>query len=119
MSEHGAALQTFNEQLVKCLEELKSKRNDLVEVIQREEAEKIVLEKNIRALQDKLAQLNNSLSQHRAMCSNYDKTIEDTELGFKKILESSQTLLQVAQHGANTIGAEHEHLMRYSVKNHN
>ncbi|XP_050312712.1 microtubule nucleation factor SSNA1-like isoform X2 [Anthonomus grandis grandis] len=79
MSEHGAALQTFNEQLVKCLEELKSKRNDLVEVIQREEAEKIVLEKNIRALQDKLAQLNNSLSQHRAMCSNYDKTIEDTE----------------------------------------
>ncbi|KAF7274050.1 hypothetical protein GWI33_013269 [Rhynchophorus ferrugineus] len=84
MSEHGAALQTYNQELVKCLEQLKVKRTELVEIIRREEAEKMVLEKNIRALQEKLANLHNTLQHHRTVCENYDRTINETESGFKK-----------------------------------
>ncbi|XP_030767881.1 13 kDa deflagellation-inducible protein-like [Sitophilus oryzae] len=97
MSEHGSALQTYNQELVKCLEHLKLERNELVEVIRREEAEKMVLEKNIRILEDKLCNLQDRLQHHKKMCDNYDKTISETDMGYKKILESSLALLRSAQ----------------------
>ncbi|KAJ8934649.1 hypothetical protein NQ314_013248 [Rhamnusium bicolor] len=119
MSEHGAALQTYNLELVKCilflmfilkiitsisgLEDLKIKRNEIVDIIYKEEAEKVVLEKNLEALQNRLALLNKSLEHHKNIYENYDKTINDTENGFKKILESSQALLHLAQHESNKI----------------
>ncbi|KAI4465649.1 sjoegren syndrome nuclear autoantigen 1 [Holotrichia oblita] len=108
MSEHGASLQTYNQELVKCnilncLEDLKVKRNSLQNIIDREENEKNCLERNIKALQEKLNILSNQLTQHKRLRDNYDKTIQDTQSGFKKILESAQTLLNLAQHEANTL----------------
>ncbi|KAK4880051.1 hypothetical protein RN001_008197 [Aquatica leii] len=103
MSEHGAALQTYNQELVKCLEQLKIKRNELQDLINQEENDKSILEKNLKALQDKLQKLNTSLVQHQKLRDNYDQTIQDTETGFKKILESSQTLLNLAQHEASKL----------------
>ncbi|KAK5646778.1 hypothetical protein RI129_005242 [Pyrocoelia pectoralis] len=104
MSEHGASLQTYNQELVKCLEQLKIRRNDLQDVINQEETDKSILERNLRTIQDKLAKLNNNLVQHQKLRESYDQTIKDTELGFKKILESSQTLLNLALHEANKLG---------------
>ncbi|KAJ8977510.1 hypothetical protein NQ317_017128 [Molorchus minor] len=83
MSEHGAALQTYNQELVKCLEELKFKRNEIIDTIYKEEAEKAVLEKNLETLQNRLALLNKSLEHYRHIYESYDKTITDTENGFK------------------------------------
>ncbi|XP_018567209.1 13 kDa deflagellation-inducible protein-like [Anoplophora glabripennis] len=103
MTEHGAALQTYNQELVKCLEDLKFKRNEIVDVIYKEEAEKVILEKKIEALQNRLTLLNKSLEHHKYMYESYDKTIKETEDGFKKILESSQALLHLAQHEANKL----------------
>ncbi|KAF5288021.1 hypothetical protein FQA39_LY15550 [Lamprigera yunnana] len=104
MSEHGAALQTYNQELVKCLEQLKIKRNDLQDHINQEENDKSVLEKNLKTLQEKLNRVNISLSQHQKLRDSYDQAIQDTEIGFKKILESSQTLLNLAQHEASKLG---------------
>ncbi|XP_025829425.1 Sjoegren syndrome nuclear autoantigen 1 homolog isoform X2 [Agrilus planipennis] len=84
MSEHGAALQTYNQELVKCLEELKNKRNALQVIIEREENEKMQLEKNMKVIQDKLQSCNNKLIQHIRIRNNYDQTIKETEVGFKK-----------------------------------
>ncbi|XP_025829424.1 Sjoegren syndrome nuclear autoantigen 1 homolog isoform X1 [Agrilus planipennis] len=103
MSEHGAALQTYNQELVKCLEELKNKRNALQVIIEREENEKMQLEKNMKVIQDKLQSCNNKLIQHIRIRNNYDQTIKETEVGFKKILESSQTLLNLVQHEAGKL----------------
>ncbi|GJQ69840.1 hypothetical protein Trydic_g22388 [Trypoxylus dichotomus] len=108
MSEHGASLQTYNQELVKCnllncLEDLRLKRNSLQKVIDQEENDKNSLERNIKVLQEKLNVLSNQLSQHKRLRDNYDKTIQDTQSGFKKILESAQTLLNLAQHEANTL----------------
>ncbi|KAJ8915622.1 hypothetical protein NQ315_003406 [Exocentrus adspersus] len=96
MCEHGAALQTYNQELVKC-------KNEIVDVIYKEEAEKAVLEKKLDALRNRLSTLNKSLEYHKSLYENYDKTIKDTEEGFRKILESSQALLHLAQHEANKL----------------
>nr|XP_022914113.1 Sjoegren syndrome nuclear autoantigen 1 homolog isoform X2 [Onthophagus taurus] len=86
MSEHGAALQTYNQELVKCLEDLRLKREKLQTIIDGEENNKNILEKNIKALQDKLHVVNTNLNNHRDIRDNYDRMIKDAENGFKKIV---------------------------------
>ncbi|KAG5869776.1 hypothetical protein JTB14_036341 [Gonioctena quinquepunctata] len=117
MSEHGAALQTYNQELVKCLEDLKCKRNEIVDVIYREEAERVVLEKNVKALQEKLRLLDKNLNHHKDIYEQYEKTIKDTENGFRKILESSQTLLQVAQLETNRLDCSQNTVSNISLPN--
>ncbi|KAF2896983.1 hypothetical protein ILUMI_09190 [Ignelater luminosus] len=108
MSEHGAALQTYNQELVKCLEQLKVKRNELQDIINQEENEKTILERNLKVLQEKLTKVNTTLQQHHRLRDSYNQTIKDTENGFKKILESSQTLLNLAQHEAHKLGGSNK-----------
>ncbi|KAJ8961299.1 hypothetical protein NQ318_008985 [Aromia moschata] len=104
MSEHGAALQTYNQELVKCKDYLfVPKRNEIVDIIYKEEAEKAVLEKNLDILQSRLTLLKKSLEHYKSVYEGYDRTIKETENGFKKILESSQTLLQLAQQEASKL----------------
>lgn len=67
------------------LEDLKLRKADIMNVIKKEEADKAVLEKNIRVLQEKLTVLNNSLVKHKNLYENYDRTIKETETGFKKV----------------------------------
>lgn len=56
-----------------------------MDVVYREEAERVVLEKNLKALQEKLDTLNQSLENHKGMYESYEKTIRETEDGFKKV----------------------------------
>ncbi|XP_031339821.1 Sjoegren syndrome nuclear autoantigen 1 homolog isoform X2 [Photinus pyralis] len=84
MSEHGATLQTYNQELVKCLEQLKIRRNELQDVIHQEETDKSILERNLKTLQEKLSKLNSNLAQHQKLRDSYDQTIKDTELDTRK-----------------------------------
>ncbi|XP_026110425.1 Sjoegren syndrome nuclear autoantigen 1-like [Carassius auratus] len=95
MTQQGAALQTYNNELVKCIEELCSKREELNRLIQQEEAEKTRLQHDIRLLTDKLSHVNESLAHRLAARADFDRTIAETEAAYMKILESSQTLLSV------------------------
>ena len=49
----------------------------------------------MKTLADRLEIINNSLGKKYAMRNEYDKTIQETQSAFNKILESSQTLLHV------------------------
>ena len=49
----------------------------------------------MRALSDRLESLNGSLARKYATRNEYQKTIDETQSAFNKILESSQTLLHV------------------------
>lgn len=95
MSQQGAALQTYNNELVKCIEELCSKRDELNRQITLEEEEKTRLQHDIRVLSEKLCRVNESLARRLAARADFDKTIAETEAAYMKILESSQTLLSV------------------------
>lgn len=88
-------LQNYNAELVTCIEDLREKREALNRTILQEEEEKAKIQKNISLMTDRLAKLNDNLSMRVQARQEYDKTIEETEQAYMKILESSQTLLHV------------------------
>ncbi|XP_066918030.1 microtubule nucleation factor SSNA1-like [Clytia hemisphaerica] len=93
MSNQGAALQLYNNELVKCIEDLCTKRDELHRQIVSEEEEKTKIQNDIRILTERLAKVTESLSKKYAAQNDYDRTISETEAAYMKILESSQTLL--------------------------
>ncbi|XP_043273395.1 Sjoegren syndrome nuclear autoantigen 1 homolog [Venturia canescens] len=103
MSQHGAALQTYNQELVKCLEEMKTRRNELQTQIDSQEEEKNHLQREIEKLSYKLTRVDDSLNKRIAVRNEYDKTIADTEAAYLKILESSQILLNMIKREATSL----------------
>ncbi|CAK9801416.1 Microtubule nucleation factor SSNA1 [Anthophora quadrimaculata] len=107
MSQHGAALQTYNQELVKSLEEMKLRRAELQTEIDSQEEEKSNLQREIEKLSYKLTRLNDSLTKKIAVKNEYDRIIADTETAYVKtynrILESSQLLLNVIKREASSL----------------
>ena len=103
MAEQGAALQTYNNELVKCLDELCEKRSILQKEIDKEEQEKFALETQHKNIQDKLTRTNTKLNDKYATKKEYDKLISESEQAYMKILESSQVLLNVVKRDAASL----------------
>ncbi|KAF6328184.1 SS nuclear autoantigen 1 [Rhinolophus ferrumequinum] len=103
MTQQGAAMQNYNNELVKCIEELCQKREELCRQIQQEEDEKQRLQNEVRQLTEKLARVNENLARKIASRNEFDQTIAETEAAYLKILESSQTLLSVLKKEAGNL----------------
>ena len=114
MAEQGAALQSYNNELVKCLDELCEKRSLLQKDIDKEEEQKFSLETQFKTIQDKLTRTNARLDDKYATKAEYDKLISESEQAYMKILESSQVLLNVVKRDAATLN----HKSSSSEKNH-
>merc|ERR1711990_831777 len=95
MASQGASLQNYNNELVKCIEDLKEKREEVNRQILKDEEEKQKIQNDLRILTERLSRINDSLARKVASRNEYDKTIMETEAAYMKILESSQTLLHV------------------------
>ena len=95
MANQGASLQNYNNELVKCVEDLREKREEINRQILKEEEEKAKIQRDLSILTDRLSTINESLARKIQARNEYDRTIQDTEAAHMKILESSQTLLQV------------------------
>ncbi|CAI9580667.1 unnamed protein product [Staurois parvus] len=67
MSQQGAALQTYNNELVKCIEDLCSKRDELNRQIQQEEEEKNKLQNDVRILTEKTVQSERELGEENGV----------------------------------------------------
>ncbi|KAJ4442175.1 hypothetical protein ANN_12041, partial [Periplaneta americana] len=85
MSQQGAALQTYNQELVKAIEDMKRRRSELQQLIDQQEEEKTVLQREIEAMSYRLAQINGSLSKKIAARTEYDRTISETEAAYSKV----------------------------------
>ena len=94
MSAQGATLQNYNNELVKCIEDLREKREELNKQIMKEEEDKGKIQKELSLLTDRLQKINESLVRKTQARNEYDKTIQETEAAYMKILESE---LQLAQ----------------------
>merc|ERR1712146_825381 len=94
MAQQGATLQNYNNELVKCIEDLREKREELNRQIMKEE-DKGKIQKELSLLTDRLQKINESLVRKTQARNEYDKTVQETEAAYMKILESSQTLLHV------------------------
>ena len=68
-----------------------------------EEEEKARIQKDISLLTDRLSRLNESLVRKVQARNEYDKTIVESEQAFSKILESSQSLLQIMKKEAEVL----------------
>jgi len=97
MTQQGAALQTYNNELVKSLEELKARRAALQQQIEAESLEKRKLEAEKARLEERLDVVNGSLEEKMVTGRDYDRVIQEAEQAYTKILESSQVLLNVVQ----------------------
>uniref|UniRef100_A0ABI8AL00 SS nuclear autoantigen 1 n=1 Tax=Felis catus TaxID=9685 RepID=A0ABI8AL00_FELCA len=84
MTQQGAALQNYNNELVKCIEELCQKREELCRQIQQEEDEKQRLQSEVRQLTEKLARVNENLARKIASRNEFDRTIAETEAAYLK-----------------------------------
>lgn len=93
MSNQGATLQLYNNELVKCIEEMCTKRDEIHKQIVEEEEEKNKIQSDLRNLTDRLTKITESLSRKYAAQNEFDKTIGETETAYMKIIESSQTLV--------------------------
>mmetsp|Transcript_26888 Transcript_26888/g.39838 ORF Transcript_26888/g.39838 Transcript_26888/m.39838 type:complete len:112 (-) Transcript_26888:199-534(-) len=95
MAGQGASLQNYNNELVKCIEDLRDKREEINKQILKEEEEKAKIQRDLSILTDRLSTINEKLAKKIQARNEYDRTIQETEAAYMKILESSQTLLQV------------------------
>ena len=77
------------------IEDLCAKRDELQRQILIEEEDKHKLENEIRLSSEKLAKINENLAKKITARTEFDRTISETEAAYMKILESSQTLLNV------------------------
>ncbi|KAA3678381.1 sjoegren syndrome nuclear autoantigen 1 [Paragonimus westermani] len=87
MAHQGAALQNYNNELVKCFEELCKRREDLQRQIQQDETERSKLQREINILNEKLTAVNEALQKKLATRSEYDRTIAESEAAYMKVLD--------------------------------
>ena len=84
MAKQGAVLQGYNNELVKCIEDLCAKRDELQRQIVLEEEEKTKIQNDLRILTERLARINESLAKKLSLRNDYDKTIAETEAAYVK-----------------------------------
>jgi sjoegren syndrome nuclear autoantigen 1 len=104
MAGQGASLQNYNNELVKCIEDLRERRETVHREILNDEAAKGKIQQDLAILTKKLAEINEDLAKKIQTRNEYDRTIQETEAAYMKILESSQTLLQVLKRETNNLG---------------
>ena len=79
MAQQGAALQSYNNELVKSIEELLQRRATLNKAIEAESLEKARLEEQRRAVEERLASVDTSLQAKLDQRAEYDKVIGEAE----------------------------------------
>mmetsp|Transcript_16567 Transcript_16567/g.28410 ORF Transcript_16567/g.28410 Transcript_16567/m.28410 type:complete len:111 (-) Transcript_16567:366-698(-) len=99
----AAVMQSHNSELVKCIDELKEKRDEILRSLKEDDSEKAKIQSELQHLTKRLAQVNDSISRKNETRTEYEKVIQETEAAYSKILESSHTLLTVLKREAVNI----------------
>ena len=64
----------YNNELVKCIEDLTSKRDDIQRQILQEEQEKEKIQNDVRLLSERLAKIQESLAKKIQLRNDFDRT---------------------------------------------
>merc|ERR1719413_60574 len=104
MAAPAGQLQNVNHDLFASIDGLRTKREELRRQIAQDEEEKAKMQKELALLQERLSHLGHSTEKKSKQRQEYDKTIQDTEAAYMKIMESSQTLLHVLKRETNNLG---------------
>ena len=96
-------MQRYNQELTRYIENIRQGRDDLHDEIAKDEEEKGSIETEISSLTERLQILTDALVKKYEAQEEFDRTIQETEQAFMKILESSQTLLHVLKKEDSTL----------------
>ncbi|KAL0230049.1 hypothetical protein PCE1_003613 [Barthelona sp. PCE] len=102
-STSGSKMQSFNNELVQCIGDLRTKRDDLGLEIEKGKEEKAKVQADLKVLSDRLSRLNEQIQRKTATMNEYTRTIQESENAFEKIMESSQTLLTVLKRESHSL----------------
>ncbi len=81
----GASLQNYNNELVKCIDDLREKREEVNRQILASEEEKAKIQKDLSILTERLQKINENLVRKTQARNEYDKTIQETEAAYMKV----------------------------------
>ncbi|NWZ72442.1 SSNA1 protein, partial [Acrocephalus arundinaceus] len=104
MSATGAALRGHHTALREGLSELRARRDELTGRIRAEEAERGRLQARIATLSRRLSDTSESLAGLRSARAHIDRTISEIDAASGKILDNSQTLLDVLKEQMRDLG---------------
>ena len=110
MAQQGAALQNYNNELVKCLEDLRQRSQGLQEEIDQEAIQLKQVEQQRNALQS-------SLNKKIEAKGEYDRTIREGEANYMKILETSQALLSMVKKDSNHLQQAEQEVLKNKTDN--
>ena len=99
----AASLQNYNSELVKSLEGIRERRENLLIDMKKDNDEKAEINQNMDKLSQELEELNMSLQYKENLKKEFDKVISNTELAYYKLLEGSQTLLAILQRDEDSL----------------
>lgn len=106
MAKHGLALQSFSTELINCLENLRSKRDDLQAIIDIEELEKARLQADIEMLSNRLSAIMTSLTKKTAARADFDRAICESETALCRLLENSQAVVNNVRREISTLSGD-------------
>uniref|UniRef100_H2TNI3 Sjogren syndrome nuclear autoantigen 1 n=1 Tax=Takifugu rubripes TaxID=31033 RepID=H2TNI3_TAKRU len=84
MTHQAAALQNYNDEIIKVLDDLYSRREDLNHHIRQDEEDER-LQQDSQVLSGKLRRTNESMSQKLAARAAIDRTIAETEAAYDMV----------------------------------
>mmetsp|Transcript_74037 Transcript_74037/g.90881 ORF Transcript_74037/g.90881 Transcript_74037/m.90881 type:complete len:99 (-) Transcript_74037:31-327(-) len=93
----------YNNEFSSALQSLKNKRNIVINELTQLSKEKDLLQREIAKLSEKLHFTNELISKKSKQKNDYDRTINETENAYTKIIESQETLLQVLKRQSKTL----------------
>ena len=94
MTQQGATLQNYNNELVKCIEDLREKREEVNRSIAQDEEEKAKIQNDLRILTERLARINDNLARKVSSRTGgrayVHESIEDLIYSVSSVLRSVQ-----------------------------
>ncbi|XP_055642658.1 microtubule nucleation factor SSNA1-like [Toxorhynchites rutilus septentrionalis] len=97
MFEEAARLQAHNQEMVKCISQLRSQKQKMAEKVASQQQERVQLENEIAKLQQQLAALDESLERNRQKLHEQECKLTETESGYSKVVDTLHMLLMSAK----------------------
>lgn len=98
-----AVLQRYNVELLKCLDDMKYRRDDIHKEILTLQNEQIKIQSDLGELTSRLSKINESICHKISEQENCDRTIAEYEVAFTKLIEGSENLLTSLKHAVETV----------------
>ncbi|KXS10629.1 hypothetical protein M427DRAFT_467609 [Gonapodya prolifera JEL478] len=98
-----SSLQSFNNELAKSIDQLREQRENLLRLLRDDDLTQTALEDEIEKLRARLAAVERGKARRKEALAEAEKLLTEAEDVYRKILNSSQILLEAIKTGASKV----------------